>query len=105
MDIRRNPTSAAASNTYEFSMYIFNNGQPEELILFLKNIKEENNRNVTITSAGMFNNLHTLLFGEVLCGFYELTGQNNSTTNSHCKSIKESFLNYFTPNNDPSNQK
>ena len=54
---------------YEFKMALFDNGDPEELFLFISNFNMNIEASVTLKSGTNIQYLHTLVHGEALCKF------------------------------------
>ena len=79
-------------------MSTFEDGQPEELLTLIKNFI------ITIYGTGIMppseiiNYLRTILHGEALRKFDELTSQNNASINSQLNHIKEGLLGFFSIN-------
>ena len=82
--MRRNLVSAA-SDTYEFNMKSFDNGQLEEIFQFFNNFKKVIYGTVTTTSHDRINYLHTILYDESLQEFGGLNSNNTGTNNFHLK--------------------
>ena len=84
--MRTDPTSEKLDQ-FEFKMALFDNGKPEEFLLFIKNF------NMTLEASGMLNSgakiqyLHTLVHGEVLRQFDTLYADVGSTTSENLKYI------------------
>ena len=55
---------SAASETYEFTIHVFENSQLEELLGFLKNFKKTTDRKNTAMVTGKISYLRTILRGE-----------------------------------------
>ena len=70
-------------------MAVFENGQPEELLGFLKNFRKAIDGTGTTAVARRINYLRTILCGEALWEFDGLTSQNNGTTNAYLKEIQQ----------------
>ena len=76
---RRDPTSQKL-DLYEFKTALFDNGEPEEFLLFIRNF------NMTLEASGMLaankniQYLHMLVRGEVLHQFDTLSSEVGSTT-------------------------
>ena len=72
LKLRRYPT-LSTSDLYEFKMSLFDNGRPEEFLLFVRNF------NMTLSASGMleaganFQYLCTLVHGEALSWFDSLS--------------------------------
>ena len=77
--MRRDPTSEK-SDLYRLKMTLFDNGDPEEFLLFIKNF------NMTIEASGMLvarvkiQYFRTLVLGEALYQFDTLSSEVGSTT-------------------------
>ena len=84
--MRTDPTSEKLDQ-FEFKMALFDNGKPEEFLLFIKNF------NMTLEASGMLNSgakiqyLHTLVHGEVLRQFDTLSAEVGSATSEKLTSI------------------
>ena len=102
--MRRKP-DLAASDMNELKMATFKDGQPEEFLALLNNLK------ITINGTGntpvevQMNYLCTMLCEEALREFEELSSQNNGTKIAHLKHITEVLLGYFSRINALSKQK
>ena len=66
---------------------MFENGQPEVLFGFLKNFNKSIDITGTTTFTGQINWLFTMVRGEALKKFYELSGQKNGTTNTNLREL------------------
>lgn len=89
--------ASATSETYKLQMNIFENGQPEELIFLLENFKKAIGGTITTTISIRSNCLRTIIYGETLQEFENMTIQNNGTTNTYLEVIQERLLMYPHP--------
>ena len=97
--MRRNP-SLAASKTYNINMNMFDDVQPGELLLLLKNLRIAIDGTRTTTAYGQINYRSTMLRGKTLREFNELQSKYGGSTNNHIKLIQEGLLEYFFPINE-----
>ena len=90
----QNP-SDPASETYKLKIFTFKHGQTEELLQLMKNVKRSVDDTGTTTRVGKINYPRTMLHGEAIRDFDELSCQDAGTKNTHLKFIQESLLVYF----------
>ena len=79
-------------------MYTFDDDQPEELLALMRDWEITTDRTGTTSASGRINDLRTLLRGEVLREFDELSQQGN-TTNKLLKITPKGLLELFFPMN------
>ena len=87
--------SDAGSETYELKIATFENGQPEELFVLMKNFKTAIDRTGTMLESVKISYLRNLLRGEALQEFYGLSIQNTGTKQLHLKFIQEVLYGVF----------
>ena len=92
--MRRKPATSM-SETYNINMSTFEDGQPEELLVLLKNSIIAKNGTGPMSAFVQTNYLRKMLRGGALREFGELSSQNSGTTNSHVKHIVEVLLGFF----------
>ena len=80
--LHRYPTSEE-SDVYEFKMALFDNGYPEEFLLFMRNFKMTLEASGTLAASANLQYLRTILCGEALRQFDNLCVQVGSTTTTH----------------------
>ena len=90
----RNPTSAK-SDLYVFKMCLFDNGNPEEFLLFIHNFQMTLGASVALTAGAKIPYLSTLVCGEYLYQIDMFSAQVGSTTSEHLKSIILVLVTYF----------
>ena len=90
----RNP-SDANSEMYKLNIVTFEHDQTEEFLALMKNFKIEFDGTGTVSVSGKIKHLRILLRGKALRGFYELSRQNNGTSNAHLNLTQEVLLGYF----------
>ena len=100
----QNP-SDPASETYKLKIFTFKHGQTEELLQLMKNVKRSVDDTGTTTRVGKINYPRTMLHGEAIRDFDELSCQDAGTKNTHLKFIQEVLVGYFFPINALSKQK
>ena len=93
--MRRNP-SQATSEKYNMNMSTFDNGQPEEFLVLLRNFKIAIDRTSMTMPTGRINYLCTMLREKSLREFDEISLQEN-TTNNHLKHTTEGLIEYPHP--------
>ena len=98
---QHNPLSATLK-TYELQTNILENGQPEELIMILKNFKKEIVGTGTNAVYVCIRYLQTVLHGEDPREFDDLVSQNSGTTNTRPKEIQDDLMLYLPPLNEVS---
>ena len=76
---------------------MFDDIQPGELLLLLKNFKIAIDGTRTTTAYGQINYRSTMLRGKTLREFNELQSKYGGSTNNHIKLIQEGLLEYFFP--------
>ena len=82
----RDPTSEK-SDMYEFKIALFDNGKPEELLLFMRNFKIMLEASGTISTKKNLQYFCKLLHGEVLHMFDSFYAQVGSTTTAHLNRV------------------
>ena len=68
LKLRRDPTSST-SDLYEFKMYFFDNGDPEEFLLFMHNLNMTLSASGTLEAGAKIQYLRTLVRREALHQF------------------------------------
>ena len=96
----RNPTPEM-SETYNIRISTFDDGKPEEFLALLKIAVDGTG---TTSPSGQMNYLHMMLYRQSQRDFYELTSQNNGTTNGQLEYITECLIGCFFPINALFNQ-
>ena len=66
--MRRDPTSIT-SDLYDFKMYLFDHGKPEEFLLFIRNFRKTLAETWTLEMDARVNYICKLVSGEELCQF------------------------------------
>ena len=92
--LRRFPTSQK-SDMYEFRISLFENGEPEQFLLFQKKYKMMLDASGTLIADVKIQYLQTLLCGEALHEFDTLCVQIENTTTTHLNWILLGFGAYF----------
>ena len=93
------------SDLYEFKMSLFDNGDPEEFLLFVRNF------NITLSASGALEvgtkgqYLCTLVHGEALLHFDSFSADVESTQTLNVDDIIKGLVQYFPPVNSLSEQK
>ena len=88
----RYPTSQK-SDLYECKMHLFDNDDPEEFFLLIKNFNRTLEASGTILDGTKIQYIFTLVRGEALCQIDMLSAEVGSMTSENLKSI---FLNLGT---------
>ena len=88
--MRREPASAT-SKTYELKVQTFENGIPEDFLQTTKGFKTAVDGTGTTSATGKFQFLRIMLRREALREFDVISGQVESTNNTHLKKIKDSL--------------
>ena len=83
--LRRYPTSQKL-DPYEFKMVLFDNGDPEELFLFIRNFNNTLKASGTLLDGAKIQYLCTLLCGEALQKFDTFYAEVGSMTSENLKS-------------------
>ena len=81
----------------EFKMTLFDKGNPEEFLLFMKNLKMTIKALVNLTTRTNIMNPLTILHGEAIYQFNTLCDQVGSTNMTHLNSIILDLGMYFPP--------
>ena len=68
LKLRRDPTSFS-SDLYGFNMNLFDNGDPEELFLFMRKFNMTLSESGTLATGAKIQYFCSLVHGEVLCQF------------------------------------
>ena len=84
--MRRDPTSER-SDIYEFKMALFDNGDPEELVLLMQNFKMMLKASGILDTSANLQYLCTLLHCEALCQFDIFCAQVGSMYKTHLSHI------------------
>ena len=71
----------------EFKMDFFDNGDPEEFILFQQNYKKSPDTSGTMTAKAKNQYLHTLPFGKALREFETICIQSGNLNTTHLNQI------------------
>ena len=72
---------------YEFKMDLFDNGETEEFLLFIRNFQMTLKASGTLASGANILCLHTLVCGKALHHIDTLSDEMGSITSEHLKSI------------------
>ena len=94
----RYPTSST-SDLYEFKMSLFDNGEPEELLLFVRNFNMTLATSGTIETSAEIQYLCTLVRGESLRQFDSLSSDVEITQTLNVENIIKVLVQYFPPVN------
>ena len=104
LKLRRDPTSST-SEIYEFKMYLFENGDPEEFLLFVRNSNMTLAASERMEAGAKYKYLRTLVRGEALRQFDSLSAVVESTETLNVDYIIMGLSQYFPPVNSLSKQK
>ena len=96
--LRKKPASSM-SGPYEYKVALFENGEPEEFLLFIREFRKTLRANGVMPEIGRIQYLCTLLCGESLFEFETLSESVGSTTKRHLKQIIISLGTYLPPIN------
>ena len=80
---------------YEFKMYFFDKGEPEEFLLFVRNFQMIIEYSGIIAARTNIQYLFTLLHGEALCQFNTLCNQVGITNTTNLNQIILGLGTYF----------
>ena len=98
LKLRRDPTSIT-SDLYEFKMSFFDNGEPEEFLLFVHNFNTTLTESGTLEAGAKYQYLRTIAYGEALCQFYLLSADIKGTENLNVDYIIRGLAQYPPPVN------
>ena len=90
----RDPTSST-SDPYEFKMALFDNGKPEEFLLFVSNFNMTLAASGTLEAGVKYQYLHTLVCREALCQFDLLSADLEGTQTLNVDYIIKGLAQYF----------
>ena len=88
------------SDLYEFKMALFDNGEPEELLLFIRNFNMTLKASGTLVAIASIQYLRTLVRLEALNQFGMMSAEVGCTTLEKPKNIILGLGTYFLPVND-----
>ena len=86
-------------------MALFDNGDPEDLLLFVHNFKMTLESLETLAAKEKLQYLCAILRGEALCQFDTLFAKVGSTTTTHLNRVVLGLGTYFFPVNEFSKQR
>ena len=75
------------SELYEFKMALFNNGEPEEFLLFIRNFNMNLEASGTLVASTKIQYLSTLVHRELLLQFDMFSDKVGSTTSENLREI------------------
>ena len=104
LKLRKDPISPT-SDLYEFKMSLFENGEPEEFFLFVRNFNMTLAVSGTLELGAKYQYLHTLVRGEVLCQFDFFSSDVEGMETVNVDYIIRVLAQYFSPVNFLSKQK
>ena len=93
------------SDLYEFEIDLFDHGEPEELMLFIRNLQITIKAPLTLTAGANIQYICTILCGEALHQIDTLYTEVESATSEHLKYIILGLGTHFYPVNTLSKQK
>ena len=102
--LRRNPMSPT-SDLYEFKMSLFDNGEPEEFLLFVRNFNMNLAAAGTLEAGVKYQYLRTIVCGEALYQFDSLSDDVEVTETLNVDYMFRSLSQYCTPLNMKPKQK
>ena len=98
LKLRRDPT-LPTSDLYELKISLFDNGEPEEFLLFVRNFNMTLAASGTLEAGAKYQYLCTVLCGEVLNRFDLLSTDVESAETLNVNYIIRSLSQYFPPLN------
>ena len=104
LKIYRNPMSSS-SEIYEFKMFLFDNGEPEKLLLFVQNFNVNLAASGTLATGTKIQYLCTLVREEVLRQFDSFSTDTEGMNTLTVETIILGLASYFFPVNYLSKQK
>ena len=92
----RDPTLSTL-DLYDFKIYLFDNGDPEEFLLFVRNLNMTLAASGTLEVGTKYQYLQTLVHGEALCQFKLLSAEVEITQTLNIEDIIKGLSQYFPP--------